>query len=113
MLDTRLRSEGPGATGLIGGVGYDSTLALALQLQPSTRHVFVIADAPAFNLVERVRPSLMSFAKRVELTYFDEPSLDRLLAAVSAVPADSVILYVRSSGESEGQCSLRPRSRDW
>ena len=26
MLDTRLRSEGPGATGLIGGVGYDSTL---------------------------------------------------------------------------------------
>ena len=102
MLDTRLRSEGPGATGLIGGVGYDSTLALALQLQPSTKHVFVIAYAPAFNLVERVRPSLMSFAKRVELTYFDEPSLDRLLAAVSAVPADSVILYVRSSGESEG-----------
>ena len=44
----------------------------------------------------------MSFAERVELTYFDEPSLDRLLAAVSAVPADSVILYVRYSGESEG-----------
>jgi PAS domain S-box-containing protein len=33
MLDAPLRSEGPGATGLIGGVGYDSTLALALQLQ--------------------------------------------------------------------------------
>ncbi len=102
MLDTGLRSEGPGATGLFGGVGYDSTLALALQLQPSTKRVFVIAYAPTFNLVESVRPKLMPFAKQVELTYFDEPSLDRLLAAVRAVPADSVILYVRHSGESEG-----------
>jgi PAS domain S-box-containing protein len=102
LLDSGVRAEGAGATGVVGSVGYSSTLALALQLQPSTKRVFVIAYAPTFNLVETIRPELLPFAKRVELTYFDEPSIDRLLAAVRALPAGSVILYARHSRDEEG-----------
>jgi PAS domain S-box-containing protein len=102
LLDSGVRTGDVGATGVIGNVGYSSTLALALQLQPSTKRVFVIAHAPTFDLVERIRPELLPFANRVELTYFDEPSLDRLLAEVRALPRDSVILYARHSRDEEG-----------
>jgi PAS domain S-box-containing protein len=107
LVESSLRTEGPGATGVTGGVGYGSTLALALQLQPSTKRVFVIAYAPTLNLVEGIRPELLPFAKRVELTYFEEPSIDRLLAAVRALPADSIVLFARHSRE-EGANALLP-----
>ena len=102
LVDSPARYDGAGATGVIGSVGYGSTLTLALQLQPSTKHAFVIAYAPTLNLVESVRAELRPFATRIELTYFDEASLDRLLAAVRALPADTVILYVRHSREDDG-----------
>jgi PAS domain S-box-containing protein len=107
LVESSLRTEGPGATGVTGGVGYGSTLALALQLQPSTKRVFVIAYAPTLNLIEGIRPELLPFAKRVELTYFEEPSIDRLLAAVRALPADSIVLFARHSRE-EGANALLP-----
>jgi PAS domain S-box-containing protein len=59
------------------------------------------------NLVEGIRPELLPFAKRVELTYFEEPSIDRLLAAVRALPADSIVLFARHSRE-EGANALLP-----
>jgi len=99
LLESGVRAEGAGATGVVGSVGYSSTLALALQLQPSTKRVFVIAYAPMFDLVERIRPELLPFEKRVELTYFDDPSIDRLRDAVRALPAGTVILYARHSRE--------------
>jgi PAS domain S-box-containing protein len=102
LVNSPARYDGAGATGVIGNVGYGSTLTLALQLQPSTKHVFVIAYAPTLNLVESVRSELRPFANRVELTYFDEAPLDRLLAAVRALPVDSVIVYVRHSREDDG-----------
>jgi PAS domain S-box-containing protein len=107
LVESPLRTEGAGATGVTGGVGYGSTLALALQLQPSTKRVFVIAYAPTLNLVEGIRPELLSFAQRVELTYFEEPSIDRLLEAVRALPADSIVLFARHSRE-EGANPLLP-----
>lgn len=107
VVDSPLRTEGGGATGVTGGVGYGSTLALALQLQPSTKRVFVVAYAPTLNLAESIRPEFLPFAKRVELTYFEEPSIDRLLAAVRALPADSIVLFARHSRE-EGPNALLP-----
>lgn len=107
LLDSRVRTESGEATGVTGGVGYGSTLELALQLRPSTKRAFVIAYAPTLNLVASVRPELLPFAQRVELTYFDEPSIDRLLATVRALPADSIVLFVRHSRE-EGANPLSP-----
>ena len=101
-IDSRVRFEGAGATGVITGVAYDRTLALALELQPATKRVFVIAYAPTINLVERVRSELQSFSNRVDLTYLEEPALDRLLAAVRTVPADAIILFIRHSQENQG-----------
>jgi PAS domain S-box-containing protein len=99
VIDERVRAESAGATGVIGGVAYDRTLAMALQLHPSTRQVFVVAYAPTLDLVERVRSELQPFASRVELTYFGDASLDRLLAVVKGLPDDSLVLLVRHSQE--------------
>jgi len=107
VVDSGLRTDGGGATGVTGGVGYGSTLDLALRLQPSTKRVFVIAYAPTLTLVGSVRPELLPFAKRVELTYFEEPSIDRLLSAVRALPADSIVLFVRHSRD-DGANPLLP-----
>ena len=101
-IDSRVRVEGPGATGVISGVAYDRTLAMALELQPATKRVFVIAYAPTFDLVERTRNELQSFASHVDLTYLQESSVDRLLTAVKAVPADALILFIRHSQENQG-----------
>lgn len=106
LVDSRMRTEGR-ATGVTGGVGYGSTLAMALQLEPSTKRVFVIAYAPTLDLVDDVRPELLPFATRVELTYFEEPSIDRLLAAVRALSPGSIVLFVRHSRE-EGANPLLP-----
>ena len=101
-IDSKIRFEGPGATGVISGVAYDRTLAMALELQPATKRVYVIAYAPTFDLVERTRNELQSFANRVDLIYLEESSVDRLLATVKTVPADGIILFIRHSQESQG-----------
>ena len=54
LLDSRRRESDPGITGILGGVAYDKTLDLALQLHPATRRVFVVAYSPNSRLADRV-----------------------------------------------------------
>jgi len=70
-------------------------LRLALDLHPSTRRVFVIAN-PTNPLLTgiAVRSALGEFSPRVALTYIEDRSLSGLTAAVKAVPAGSLVLYV-------------------
>ena len=80
----------------------DKTLELALQLHPATKRVFVVAYAPTTRLPDRVQTALRGVSNRVQLTYLDEPSVARLLAAVKAVPGGSLILFIRHSQEDRG-----------
>jgi signal transduction histidine kinase len=83
-------------TGVVSDVSFAETLALALQLHPGVRRVFVVADAPTEQEYrERVRAALTQFTGRVELVYINEPSVPGLLAAVRTIPADSLLLYTR------------------
>jgi PAS domain S-box-containing protein len=106
MPDEPMRMAGAGLTGVAGGVAYDRTLALALTLHPSTKSVFVVAYAPTIRLLDRVRTELQPYSNRVELTYLEEPSIDRLLAAIRRVPAGSLVLYIRHSQEERGSVLL-------
>ena len=89
-------SAPPGMTGVITSTAFAETLDLALRLHPSVRRVFVVARAPTPERYdETLRAALQPFSGRVQLTYIADPSLARVLAAVRAVPADSLILYTR------------------
>jgi signal transduction histidine kinase len=103
LLHDRSRTEGAGVTGLVHSLSYDRTLQLALTLHPPTRRVFVIAQAPTVNLLDRIRPELQATAGGVELSFIEEPSLTRLLEAVKAIPPQSLVLYIRYSLEDPGR----------
>jgi signal transduction histidine kinase/ABC-type uncharacterized transport system substrate-binding protein len=85
-----------GITGVVSDVVFADTLELALQLHPSVRDVVVVAQAPeVYGYNERVRSALERFSQRVKLTYVPQQSLRGLLAAVRAVPSNSLILFSR------------------
>ena len=92
-----------GLTGVVYANGWRENLELVLKLHPSTERVFVIAQAPNYPLAESVRAGLRAYERRVPITYIAEPSMPRLIAAVKAVPPNSVIYYVRHSQEDHGK----------
>lgn len=87
-------SAGGGVTGITTGVAYGETLKLALALHPSTQRVFVVAKGRDEEVLDSVRAELRAFSHTVRLTYLTEETVPRLLAAVKAIPAGSVILYI-------------------
>ena len=94
----------PGITGVLREPSQIETLDLALKLHPTTKRLHVIAYAPAVDgFKERVQATLAPFAKRVKVTYADEPTLPEMLAVMRALPADTLIFYVRYSPITKGR----------
>lgn len=93
-------STPPGITGVLSDAAWADTLELALSLHPSVRRVFIVAQAPTSDGYDaRVRAALDPFSDRVQLTYLREASVPDLLAAVKAIPAQSLIFYARYTPE--------------
>jgi PAS domain S-box-containing protein len=97
-----IRHAGAGLTGVISGVGFVETLELGLKLHPSTERVFLVAEAPNYPLRDMVRTQLEAVVRGVQITSITEGSVPRLVAAVNAVPARSLILFVRYSQDEPG-----------
>jgi signal transduction histidine kinase/ABC-type uncharacterized transport system substrate-binding protein len=100
--DDGVRTAHGGLTAVMRGVAYGETLRLALDLQPSTERVFVIARRPDRQTIESVRAELLEFSESVPLTFLDKETVPDLLAAVKTVPPRSVILYVFFSPNDPG-----------
>jgi signal transduction histidine kinase len=96
------RLAGRGITGVRVSNAYGATLKLALDLHPSTEQVFVVAHSPNERSVEIVRAELSGFSRQVRLTFIDEGTVPRLLAAVRAVPQRSLILYIWHAQDEPG-----------
>ncbi len=92
--DEMAREAGGGITGIKVGVAYTQTLGLALQLQPSTEHVFVVVSGTDKPTVESVRNQFRDLPRPVDLRFINEDTVPHLLAAVESVPPRSVILYI-------------------
>ncbi len=81
------------------------TLELALQLQPETRHVFVIAGSSSFDrrwegvARQRFRP----LESRVEVVYLSGLSMDALLKRVADLPNRSIIQYLHIFEDAAGK----------
>ena len=97
-----IREAGAGVTGVLRTTAYDATLKLALELHPATREVFVVANSPSASYLEGVQNDLRPFSERVRITYINEPTVPRLIAAIKAVPTGSLLLYIRHSEEEPG-----------
>jgi signal transduction histidine kinase len=90
-------------TGVAARAADVETLELALNLHPSTERVFVVAQALTATYLAGVQAALARFRERVEITFISERSVPRLLDAVRAVPARSLILFIRYSQQDPGQ----------
>jgi signal transduction histidine kinase len=98
LPDAVVSGQATGVTGILRGVALKETLGLALRLHPSVRQVFVIAYAPAVEgYTQRVQQTLSDFSQRVQLTYIGESTVAGMVAAVKALPAQSLIFYARYS----------------
>ena len=93
-------SDHAGVTGILSDAPFAETLELALTLHPTVRRVFVVAQSPTSEgYDERVRSALQPFSQRVELTYIREKSVAGLLAAITAITGQSLVLYIRYTPE--------------
>jgi PAS domain S-box-containing protein len=99
-LDVHLSAAG--VTGTAWRAADVETIELALSLHPSTERVFVIVQELTSGYLEGVRAALAKSAERVEVRFIQERTVPDLIAAVRAVPAHSVIHFIRFSRQDPG-----------
>jgi signal transduction histidine kinase len=103
-----VNSTRAGVTGVLSDAPFAETLELALKLHPSVRRVYVVAQSPTSDSYDdRVRTALQPFSQQVELTYIRERTVPGLLAAVKAIPEQSLIMYIRYTPE-EADSAVHP-----
>ena len=92
-------------TGVLVRRVFAPTLDVAFRLQPDTERVFVVAGTSEFdrNLQAAARREFEPFHARASFTYLTDLPMRDLLAAVSAVPPRSVILYLTVFRDGAGQ----------
>lgn len=75
---------------------FASTLELALSLHPQTQRVAIVAGASEFDtrLLEQARNELRAFENRVAFTQLTALPLQQLLAELSRLPPQTIVLFV-------------------
>ena len=100
--DEQTRTSGPGVTGVKVGTAYGETLKLALDLQPATEQVFVVARGRDDQTLQAVRSELGSVSRKLRISFVSADTIPALLASVRGVPPRSVILYIWHTQQEPG-----------
>jgi signal transduction histidine kinase len=84
------------STAVIGDLDLASTIALAIELQPATRHVFVVSGAgvPDKEYERMTREQLKSFEGRLAITYLAGLPTTDLEARLATLPDNSIVYYL-------------------
>ena len=92
-------------TGLLVRRVFAPTVDLALQLQPDTRQVFVVGGISEFDrhLQATAQREFEPFESRASFTYLTDLPMNDLLATVSSVPPQSIVLYLSLFRDGTGQ----------
>jgi signal transduction histidine kinase/ABC-type uncharacterized transport system substrate-binding protein len=95
----------PDVTGIITEFNLDKTLALAEQLQPAARRLFVIAGSgPTDRRWQTIAQRIIEGRERkFETTYLYELPYQKLVADLSQVPPDAIVLLLTVFADSEGK----------
>ena len=106
----------PNATGLAWNLGLGPTLDLALQQNPGTRHVLLIAGATATDraltqlLLPDGRESLEMKRRGVDLQILAPGTYAETLSTLSKLPQDTISVFVFYYGDSAGQAFIPART---
>ena len=83
-------------TGLLVKRVFAPTIDLVLQLQPETQRIVVVGGTSPFDrhLMAQARSQFQPFEQRVTFDYLTDLPMSDLLASVSRLPAQSVVVFV-------------------
>jgi signal transduction histidine kinase len=95
----------PNSTGIIAQLNLSGTLALAAELQPELRHVFVVTGAdPGDKKYENVaRAQFRSFEPRLDVRYLSGLTTRELEARLKSLPEHSAVYYVLVDRDGAGE----------
>jgi signal transduction histidine kinase len=99
----------PNSTGVVGELNLAETLALATQLQPDTRHVFVVSGAETANIINEAvaRAQFVPYETHLEFTYLTGLTTEALEARLAALPEHSIVYYLVVYRDGQGE-SVEP-----
>jgi signal transduction histidine kinase len=93
------------STGVVNTLDLADTVALATQLQPDVRNVFVIGDAdsgsPPYTTV--ARQQLQRFASRLKVTYLEGLTTPDLEQRLRTLPPHSIVYYLSVGHDGAGR----------
>ena len=95
----------PGFTGVTMGIEAATTLNAALQLLPSTRHVFVVSGGISpFDRqeVQKVKEQLEDYSSRLDITYVTGLAMPVLLKRLNSVPEGTIVLLTSFGRDADG-----------
>jgi hypothetical protein len=92
-------------TGVLLKREFAPTLELALELQPDTQRIVVVAGTSEFDtgLVEAARSELRNYEDRLAFTYLTALPLPKLLAELSQLPPHTIVLYTTLFQDGAGE----------
>ena len=94
----------PNATGFSSRIDFESTLELALKLQPGTRTVYLVSGASEYDKYYQraAEQQLQRFTNRVSLISLQGLPISDLLKTVSTLPPNSIIYVLSQSQDGTG-----------
>jgi len=109
LVGVNLGTQTVGATGKIE-IG--PTMELMLAQNPYAKKVALIFGMAPFDRLwrERAAPDLDPYLKRVEIVYLDPTSIEGLQQQISALPAETVILFVSLMADKAGNTYTTPEA---
>ena len=97
-----LQNRPANGTGLIAELNFRDTLALARELQPNLRNVFVVNGVDrAYE--DRAREEFRQFESSLAFTYLSALPVAELEARLAALPADSMVYYLFLARDGAGE----------
>ena len=92
-------------TGIITGFDVAKTLSLAERLQPAARRLFVVAGSSEVDRrwQSMARQILEAYPRKFETTYLFELPYSQLVAELSKVPGDAIVILLTVFADGEGK----------
>jgi signal transduction histidine kinase len=95
----------PNSTGLIGDLNLQGTVALAAELQPDLRQVFVVSGAEIVDkqYERQARAQLQSFESQLTFIYLSGLPTRELESRLASLPGHSIVYFLLVSRDGAGQ----------
>ena len=96
---------GPAVTGVSTKIEVAPTLALALELQPQTRRVVVVAGSASLDqaMVALAQKEFRAFEGRVEFSYLTGLTVEELRQRLAVLPDKTIVLFIVLNSDHTGR----------